>query len=251
VPSSRTLLTTVGAIALGQALPSVTAVAHLRRRVTPGLAGVTDAPHVALTFDDGPDPESTLAVAEQLARMRVSATFFVLGEQLAAYPGIGRRLAAAGHELAVHGWRHRPHLLRTPGSIDADLRRTARVITQVIGTRPTHWRPPNGIATTSALLSARRLGLQPVLWTADGRDWRRDASAASICDRVTADLRAGGVVLLHDSDSQSTPGSWRHVVRAIPNLVGYCREHGWEVGPLRDHHPRVDLRVEGGIRAVG
>jgi peptidoglycan/xylan/chitin deacetylase (PgdA/CDA1 family) len=238
-------------MALGQALPSVTAVAPLRRRLTPRLAGVTDAPHIALTFDDGPDPESTLAVAEQLARVHVTATFFVLGEQLAAYPGIGRRLVTAGHEIAVHGWQHLPHLLRSPGSIDADLLRTVRVITQVTGIRPAYWRPPHGIATTSALLSARRLGLQPVLWTADGRDWRRDASAASICDRVTADLRAGGVVLLHDSDSQSAPGSWRHVVRAIPNLVGYCRDHGWTVGPLSQHHASIDRPLDGGIRAVG
>jgi peptidoglycan/xylan/chitin deacetylase (PgdA/CDA1 family) len=216
-------------------LPSVAAIGPLRTRVLPGLCGQSHSPHIALTFDDGPDPESTPRILDALAGLGVRATFFVLGARLARSPELGLRIVAQNHEVAVHGWTHRPHLLRSPLAIGTDLRRTVEVVTATTGRRPRYWRPPHGIPTGAGLLAARRQALRPVLWTADGRDWQASATAASIRDRITSQLAPGGVVLLHDSDALSAPGSWRHVLDALPGLAGFCSDRGWDLGPLGEH----------------
>jgi peptidoglycan/xylan/chitin deacetylase (PgdA/CDA1 family) len=230
--SARALL----ALAAGaHFVPSVATIPALHRRLLPRLSGSVRSMHVALTFDDGPDPASTPQFLVALAELDVRATFFVLGSQLDASPKLGRRIAEEGHEVAVHGWLHRPHLLRAPWRVYDDMARTANAIERACGTTPRFWRPPNGVLSGAGLLAARRLGLVPVLWTSDGRDWAADATAQSIRERVGRQLRAGGVVLLHDSDITSAPGSWRAGLGALPGIVGQCRAAGWSVGPLRDH----------------
>ena len=225
----------LAAAAAAAAAPLVPSVLSIDRAWVRALSGQTAAAHVALTFDDGPDPASTPQVLDGLDELGVRATFFVLGPRLTEHPELGRRIADAGHELAVHGWTHRRHLLRSPGDIRADLRRCADAIESVTGGRPRFWRPPNGIPTGAGLLAACQLGLRPVLWTADGLDWRRDATAESIRDRIVGRLGPGGVVLLHDSDALCAPGSWRRALDAVPGIVGYCRESRWAVGPLGGH----------------
>ncbi|MYR88676.1 polysaccharide deacetylase family protein, partial [Streptomyces sp. SID685] len=84
-------------------------------------------------------------------------------------------------------------------------------------------------------LAARRAGLRPVLWSAWGKDWRADATPRSVHALVTAQLRGGGTILLHDSDRQSAPGCWRAALDALPGIVGDCREAGLAVGPLGEH----------------
>jgi peptidoglycan/xylan/chitin deacetylase (PgdA/CDA1 family) len=216
-------------------VPSVATIPALHRSLLPRLSGQQPGAHVALTFDDGPDPASTPAFLDALARLDVQATFFLLGSQLAANPALGRRLVHAGHEVAVHGWLHRPHLLRAPWRVYDDAARTYDAIERVCGVTPRFWRPPNGVISGAGLLAARRLGLVPVLWTADGRDWAADATPASIAERVGRHLRAGGVVLLHDSDVTSAPDAWRSALGALPHIVARCRAAGWAVGPLREH----------------
>ncbi|MGI8759822.1 MAG: polysaccharide deacetylase family protein [Jatrophihabitantaceae bacterium] len=216
-------------------VPSVAAIGTLRRAVLPGLAGRGRDRHIALTFDDGPAPESTPRFLDELARLDVRATFFVLGAHLAAHPRLGRQLVAGGHEVAVHGWSHRVHLLRTPWTIRADLDRAVDCIASVTGAAPRHWRPPHGIPTGTSLWAARHLGLRAVLWTADGRDWQAEATAASVQARVESLLRGGGTVLLHDADTMSAPGSWRSALGALAPLVARWRARGWQVGPLAEH----------------
>lgn len=216
-------------------VPSMAAIGPLRRAVLPGLCGVTDRAHVALTFDDGPDPTSTPAFLDALGSAGVQATFFLLGRQLAKAPELAERAVGEGHELAVHSWTHRPHLLRTPASTVRELRRTRDLVHRIAGTAPRFWRPPNGIPTGTGLVAGRRLGMRAVLWTGDGRDWQASATAESIVARLRPHLRPGGVVLLHDSDVTSSPGSWRSALDAIPLLVRECTERGLELGPLHEH----------------
>jgi peptidoglycan/xylan/chitin deacetylase (PgdA/CDA1 family) len=216
-------------------VPSVATIPALHQRFLPRLSGNAPGPHVALTFDDGPDPASTPSFLDALAALDVRATFFVLGSQLAAHPELGRRIVDAGHEVAVHGWLHRAHLLRVPWQVPADVVRTVECIERACGTTPRFWRPPNGVISGAGLYAARRHSLTPVLWTADGRDWDATATPTSIQDRIARQLRAGGVVLLHDSDITSVPDSWRNALGALPGIVEHCHAAGWSVGPLRDH----------------
>ena len=230
----------VAAVGLADALPSVAAARWVRLAVAPRLAGVGRPDHVALTVDDGPDPRSTPAWLEALAGLDVRATFFLLGERLARHPGLGTRLVDSGHEVAVHGWRHRPHLVTTPLAVAADLRRALACIREVTGATPRFWRPPHGIPTTTGLLTAHRAGLQPVLWTADGRDWATSADGASVAHRIARQLQGGGVVLLHDGagpDGHSTAA-----LAALPDIIATARRHDLVTGPLGDHGIRRPSR---------
>jgi peptidoglycan/xylan/chitin deacetylase (PgdA/CDA1 family) len=224
-----------GALQAAHLLPSVVTIPQLHRLLLPRLSGRSDQAHVALTFDDGPDPRSTPAFLDALAALQVKATFFLLGAQVATHPQLARRLVADGHEIAVHGYLHRPHLLRPPWQVTADLRRAYLLIREVTGCSARFWRPPNGIVSGAGLLAARRLDLQPVLWTRDGRDWAAQATPESVLERIGGGLRAGGTVLLHDCDLTSAPDSWRAALGALPGLVERCRRDGWQIGPLRDH----------------
>lgn len=224
-------------------VPSIGTIPALRNRLLPRLSGRSDSQHVALTFDDGPDPASTPAFLGQLDRLGVRATFFLLGTQLTAHPDLARRIVEEGHEVAVHGWDHRPHLLRAPWQVAADVARSCTRIQAATGSTPRFWRPPNGILTGAGLLAARRHALQPVLWTADGRDWTSEATADSVFTRLERQLTAGGTALLHDSDVTSAPGSWRSAIGALPDLVALCAARHWTIGPLREHWTDTDHRI--------
>ncbi len=221
-----------------QAAPAVTTFGAARNRLLPGFAGRGEAGHVALTFDDGPDPASTPAFLAVLDELDVRATFFVLGSRLARAPELGRTMVDAGHELAVHGWDHRPMILRGPVSTRRQLRDTRNLITEVTGTTPYWTRPPNGIASTSFLMAARRLGLRPVLWTGWGKDWEADATPRTVLDTLAPQLRPGATLLLHDSDCTSAPGAWRSALGALPEVYARCADAGLRLGPLRDHGVR-------------
>jgi peptidoglycan-N-acetylglucosamine deacetylase len=232
------VVSTLAGLALVHAGPGATWLPAVRRRL-PGLAGVGAADHVALTFDDGPDPRATPLFLDDLARIGCRATFFVLGELLERHPGLGRRIVADGHEIAVHGWRHRNALLARPGLVTAEVRRAADLVSEVTGVEPVWYRPPYGVLSAEALAAARLRGLRPVLWTAWGRDWTGSASPASVLAELSPGLRGGATLLLHDSDHTSAPSAWRSALGALPELVARCRGRGLRVGPLREHGVRV------------
>ncbi|MCM2579949.1 polysaccharide deacetylase family protein [Streptomyces sp. MTZ3.1] len=205
------------------------------RAALPALGGAGDPRHVALTFDDGPDPRSARDFLRTLERLDVHATFFLLGSRLHRHPGIGRALMEHGHELAVHGWEHeRPWLPRLRRDI-RDVARAVETVHRVGGRRPLWYRPPYGILTGGRWEAARRSGLRPVLWTAWGRDWTPWARPDTVLAELGASLRGGGTVLLHDSDRMSAEGSWRAALGALPDLVAACRAAGLTVGPLAEH----------------
>ncbi|MBV9845178.1 MAG: polysaccharide deacetylase family protein [Kutzneria sp.] len=224
-----------GGVLAAHALPAITCARPLTRRLVPTLAGVGDAGRVALTIDDGPHAVATPRFLRLLDSRRVRATFFLLGEQLARAPELGRELVDAGHEIAVHGWTHRCLLLRGPRSTRDDITRAREYIAEVTGVSPHWYRPPYGVLSGPALLTARQLGLKPILWTAWGRDWELRATPSSVFDTVTRDLAGGGTILLHDSDCTSAPGSWAATLGALPRILDECARRGLVVGPLRSH----------------
>ena len=171
--------------------PGVTAIGPLRRRCFPTLAGLGTAGHVALTFDDGPDPRSTPRFLDLLRARRTHATFFLLGSMVARSPGLAAELTAAGHEVGVHGWDHRCVLLRGPDAIYDDIARARDAVAEATGTVPAFYRPPYGVLSTAALSAARRLGLTPLLWTCWGREWARGRDHASRCSPRSAGISPG------------------------------------------------------------
>jgi peptidoglycan/xylan/chitin deacetylase (PgdA/CDA1 family) len=198
------------------------------------LLGVESAASngVALTFDDGPHPEGTPEVLELLRRRRVAATFFLVGEQIERCPGLAAEVVAAGHTVGVHCHRHRNLLRLTPGQVRDDLDRALDLIARVASPERAWHRPPYGVYSWAALREVRRRELRPLLWTHWGRDWRARATAESIAAEATTGLRRGSVVLLHDADTYSSPGSWRRTVAALPHLLDRVEASGLVLSKL-------------------
>ncbi|HUZ44245.1 MAG TPA: polysaccharide deacetylase family protein [Acidimicrobiales bacterium] len=238
LPSHLTLLaagTAAASAILTQVGPALTALPAVRRTLSPRLTGLGRADHVALTFDDGPDPASTPQFLSELDRLGWKATFFMLGSMARRSGGLAAEVAAAGHEVAVHGDVHLSQVWRTPSAVIDDARRARDTLAELTGTTPRWMRPPYGTISGAGPEAARRAGLELVLWTAWGRDWRAEATPPSVVDDIATDMVPGGTVLLHDSDCTSAPGAWRSALGALPRLNDVWTERGWTVGPLRDH----------------
>ncbi|HEY8770962.1 MAG TPA: polysaccharide deacetylase family protein [Thermoleophilaceae bacterium] len=196
---------------LAPLMPAVSRVLGIPRR----LAGAG----VALTFDDGPHPEGTPAVLEVLERFAAPATFFLTGEQVERSPTLAAEIAAEGHTIALHGFRHRNMLRLSPWAVAEDLRRGQEAIASATGHAPSTYRPPYGIFSAGGLAAVRLAGFEPILWSRWGRDWSARATPESIAAKVAGELSAGDVLLLHDADHYSAAGSWRNTAAALPRVM--------------------------------
>ena len=214
-------------------MPAAAAVSPRSARLLRIPATLPSRQGVLLTFDDGPHPRGTPAVLAALGREGVPAVFFVCGEQAIRYPEILREIVFAGHELAVHGFRHQSRRQWTGTLVVDDTRRALDAVWDAASVVPRLYRPAHGIFSSSGLRAIRRLGLEPLLWSRWGRDWQRGATGASIARRVTASLRAGDVLLLHDADHYGTHESWKSTVAALGEIVSRIRAAGLEATSLR------------------
>ena len=151
--------------AVAVVLPSAAAVFGIPTTVAGG--------GVLLTFDDGPHPDGTPAILSELDRVGASAVFFVSGEQVERYPELVREIAAAGHELGLHGYRHQTRRQWSRGLLAADTRRALRPYPTAAGVEPRLYRPPHGVFSLAGVRLIRELGLEPLLWSKWGRDWER------------------------------------------------------------------------------
>ena len=212
--------------ALAPHLPPLAAALGVRRRAAGDLASVH------LTFDDGPHPGGTPAVLEALAARRATATFFLVGEQVERHPALAREIAAAGHVIGLHGYRHRSQLRVPPWALADDLRRASDVIASVTGCLAPLYRPPYGIFSLGGLALARRRGDAPWLWSRWGRDWRADATPGSIARLAARELSSGDVLLLHDADHYGDPGCWRATAGAIPLILDAVEQRGLRTAVL-------------------
>ncbi len=240
-PNHRRSLAPTVAACFGAA----TVVAHIapaavgwrsaRCALIPRLAGIGRADHIALTFDDGPDPTSTPRILDALDELAWRATFFCLGSQARLYPQVVAEVANRGHELAVHGESHKSHLLRSAPAVVKDVL-AARDLLEGLSGRQLRWfRPPYGAVAAPTLVAARRSGLTLLLWSAWGKDWQAGTSGAQVADEVERTSVGGDTVLLHDSDVTSAPGSWRATVDSLPLLAERWSRRALTVGPLSEH----------------
>ena len=190
-----------------------------------------DVPHLALTFDDGPDPRWTPAVLAALRAARATATFFVVGACVRRHPDVVKAAVADGHAVEVHADRHTSHADMTREEGAADLDRVLDLL-DGLGVRPAHWRTPWGIEAEWTRGLAAEHGLAVVGWTADTKDWRGDP-AADMLAAVLPDLRDAAIVLAHDGLG---PGALRdgceETVALVAPLVAAARERGLEPGAL-------------------
>jgi len=214
------------AVLAGHALPGLAAAWPPLRRPLGIEDHTASGTGYAITFDDGPHPRGTPAVLEILAAAGAQATFFLVGEQVERAPALAGEIVAAGHEVGLHCHRHRNLLRVGPRGVREDVARAEDCIAAATGRAPALYRPPYGILNGCALALARRRGWRTLLWSHWGRDWEARATAQSIAARATGGVEPGSVLLLHDADDYSAPGSWRRTAAALPLIVDALASRG-------------------------
>jgi peptidoglycan-N-acetylglucosamine deacetylase len=196
--------------------------------------------YAALTFDDGPHPETTPELLDILQAYGFRATFFLVGRQVERHPELTQRIADDGHVLANHTFDH-PDLRRTGDrDLDEQLASTNELLAAASGSPPRWYRPPFGATDDRVRARAARHGLTEVLWSVDTNDWRPGVSDADVAARV-ATAEDGDVVLLHDRGRMSTPV-------AVAAVVEEFRRRGLCSGalvPLPEDADVASGRLEG------
>ena len=234
MPRPVTLAAMAGCVPLAHFLPSVVALGRWTplRSAPFGVARWrgAGAARVAVTFDDGPVAGQTERVLDELDRLGLPATFFCLGELVRRSPQVAEDIRRRGHQVEVHGYRHRSHFAMTPGAVGRDLQAAFDAMDGV-GVTPRWFRPPFGHITGASIWHARRHGLGIALWSAMGREWSAP-DAATVAERVCHRLADGGIVLLHDTEASNPPGSLERVLAALPLISAELARRNWRAVTL-------------------
>jgi len=192
-----------------------------------------DRGEVALTFDDGPDPDVTPRVLDLLDRHRVKATFFCVGSKVRAYPEIVKDIVRRGHAVENHSDGHvHAFAMLGPWRAAREITAAQDAIEAIAGVRPRLFRPPMGFRNPWLDPLLAKLGLSAVAWSRRGLDTvRRDALA--VTRALTHDLEAGDVLLLHDGGCGRTDGGEPMVLAVLPAVLETLERRGLASVALR------------------
>ncbi|MEO8805706.1 MAG: polysaccharide deacetylase family protein [Burkholderiaceae bacterium] len=174
---------------------------------------------VALTIDDGPDPELTPAVLDLLDAHGARATFFCIARHAQAHPQLCREIVRRGHSVQNHSQHHRHNfsLLGLRG-FKREIEAAQDTLSQITGERPRYFRAPAGLRNPFLAPVLHRLDLQLVSWTRRGFDTVR-ADPARVLSRLTQSLAAGDILLLHDHNGARSPTGRPVVLEVLPALL--------------------------------
>lgn len=191
---------------------------------------------VAITFDDGPDPDYTPQVLDILKQFNVRACFFVLGQKAQAHPELITRMIAEGHEVASHGFGHHFPWFLGPRAVAREIEEATRVITEITGQPPRLYRPPWGLFNFFSLLQSSLYGQRVVLWSFMSWDWGRRSTPQSIARQVLSRVRDGSILVFHDSDATpgTAPGAPAKMLRALPLILRELQRRGLKITPLAE-----------------
>ncbi len=243
------LWTVAGAVAAVLIVVAGALSGHIRR-ADADTVDCTVQKCVALTFDDGPGPY-TDRLLKVLADNDAKATFFLIGNKVAADPAGARRIADAGMEIGSHTWEH-PNMTAIPvEDIPAQFSKANAAIEAATGQRPTLVRTAGGLVDDQVLAEAGKQGLADINWDVIPFDWANDANLAASRQILMTQIKPGSVVLLHDTYSSTVDLVYQfipvlkangyHLVtvsqllgpRAPGSLYG-SRENGPPANDLRD-----------------
>lgn len=181
---------------------------------------------IALTFDDGPDPQYTPQLLDLLARYNAKATFFIVGSHAEGQYELLKRMKAEGHTIGIHNYVHKSNWIMRPRTVKRQIDRTNDIIEEATGTRSIYYRPPWGIVN---LFDYSNLGhMQIILWSALFGDWRIRVGAERMKRRLLRKLRPGEVLLLHDCGN--TFGAHQHAPKNMLEALETYLEKATEKG---------------------
>ncbi len=188
---------------------------------------------IALTFDDGPNPDATPAILDALGERGVHGTFFILGRHAERWPELVKRVADEGHTLANHGYHHRKLHFKSPRYVRADMELGLRSIENACGRRPRWFRAPHGFRSPWVSRIAEELGERTVGWSLGV--WDSDRPGADvIADRTVKGARPGSILLLHDGDGYDPAGDRLQTAQAVPWIVDRLGTQGFRFIGLDD-----------------
>jgi peptidoglycan-N-acetylglucosamine deacetylase len=174
---------------------------------------------VAVTIDDGPDPEVTPAVLAQLERYGARATFFCVGERVLRYPELAQEIARRGHAIENHTQRHRHDFsLLGPKGMDAEIARAQESIARITGETPRFFRPPAGLRNPFLEPVLCRLQLRLASWTRRGFD-TVNRSPDDVYRRLSGALRGGDILVLHDGNAARGKRGAPVITEVLPRLL--------------------------------
>jgi peptidoglycan-N-acetylglucosamine deacetylase len=174
---------------------------------------------VALTIDDGPDPEVTPAVLNVLDRYSAKATFFCIGERVAQYPQLAREIVERGHAIENHSQRHLHRFsVLGPRAMASEICQAQQTITDVTGQPPRFFRAPAGLRNPFLQPVLSRLGLQLASWSRRGFD-TVNADPETVFARLIRGLAGGDILLLHDGHAARSRTGTPIVLEVLPRLL--------------------------------
>ncbi|MGA8150169.1 MAG: polysaccharide deacetylase family protein [Terriglobales bacterium] len=182
---------------------------------------------IAITYDDGPNDPYSLRLLEILTKHRVHATFFLIGRYVKQRPDIAREVAGAGHVVGNHTFNHPNLALASAAQTRSELQQCAQALTDAVGEHSRLFRPPFGGRRPVTLRIARGLGLEPVMWSVTGWDWKGKPSEY-IERKVHKQMRGGDVILLHDGSHAAFGADRSQTLIATDHLIAQYRAEGYE-----------------------
>jgi peptidoglycan/xylan/chitin deacetylase (PgdA/CDA1 family) len=181
---------------------------------------------VALTFDDGPNPDATPLVLDALKARNVKATFFILGRHAERWPDLVKRVADEGHSIGNHGYYHRKLHFKSPAYVRRDLELGTKAIEAASGAHPRLFRAPHGFRAPWVTAIANSLGQRTVGWSLGV--WDSDRPGVDvIAERTVTGAKPGSILLLHDGDGYDATGDRLQTARAVPLIVDRLLEQGY------------------------
>lgn len=185
-----------------------------------------DGKRVALTFDDGPNPDATPLILDALKARGVKATFFILGRHADRWPDLVKRVADEGHCIGNHGWFHQRLHFKSPAYVRDDLTRGTKSIQAACGVTPSIFRAPHGFRAPWVSSIAKSLGQRTVGWSLGV--WDSDRPGVDvIADRTVNGAKPGSILLLHDGDGYDINGDRMQTAHAVPLIVDRLLNDGY------------------------
>jgi peptidoglycan/xylan/chitin deacetylase (PgdA/CDA1 family) len=191
----------------------------------------SDRKVVALTFDDGPNPDATPVILDTLREKGVRATFFVLGSHAERWPELVRRISSEGHQLGNHGYFHRKLQFKSPFYVSRDIRLGIRAIRRAGAPAPRLFRAPHGFRSPWTTPIASSYGERTVGWSLGVWDSDRPG-ADEIVKRTLEGVSPGSIILLHDGDGYNPDGDRMQTATALPTIIDRLKEEGYEFATL-------------------
>ncbi len=225
---------TAAVLIADHALLMATGMLPRSRALGPNLRRLpeTGVPSVALTFDDGPDPEVTPRVLDLLDRHGARATFFCIGERVERYADLAGEIALRGHRIENHTHRHLNRFaMLGPGGIAREIDRAQEAIAAVTGRAPELVRPPAGIRSPLLEPALAKRGLWLASWTRRGYDTVR-SRPEGVLRALVRNLAPGDVLLMHDGRAARTAGGEPVVLAVLPRLLDRLASDGLAAVPL-------------------